>query len=129
MEHDSIDLAVQQGAVAVVAERYLPSSVPQVIVDDSREAFATICHALSGSPARAMDLIGITGSYGKNDHSVSSGCDTRRGWDSDWNIGQHRTKRWMRRGTMWQRLHATGDSSQMAGRNEGQQMPVLDNEC
>ena len=63
--HDSFDLAIQQGAVAIVTERLMPTALPQIVVQDTREAFASICHALSGTPANSLDLIGITGSYGK----------------------------------------------------------------
>ena len=63
--HELFDLAVERGAAAIIAERLLPTPLPQVIVDDTRVAFASLCHAISGEPASSIDLIGITGSYGK----------------------------------------------------------------
>jgi UDP-N-acetylmuramoyl-L-alanyl-D-glutamate--2,6-diaminopimelate ligase len=63
--HEHAAAAVTRGAVAVVAERLLPVSVPQWIVRDSREAIGRVCQALAGNPTRQLRTIGITGSAGK----------------------------------------------------------------
>src|SRR5438034_501668 len=43
--HERAAEALENGAVAVVAERLLPVTVPQVLVRDSRAAFARVCQA------------------------------------------------------------------------------------
>ena len=64
--HLYIERAVSAGASAVVIERPHPQiSVPQCIVPDSRAAFAKICMALKGWPARTLTVAGITGTNGK----------------------------------------------------------------
>ena len=64
--HQDVEQAIAQGAVAVVAERMLPTDVPTCIVEDTREAFALLCQALAGHPAQRLKMIGVTGSYGKS---------------------------------------------------------------
>src|SRR5262245_24748883 len=63
--HEHAAEAIEHGAHAVVAERLLPVSVPQVLVRDSRSAFARTCQALAGNPSRELRTIGITGTAGK----------------------------------------------------------------
>src|SRR5262249_579520 len=64
--HDFVAGAIGRGAVAVLAERYLPSAgVPVCVVPDSRAAFAQICQALAGFPSRKLKTIGVTGTNGK----------------------------------------------------------------
>ncbi|MFM2093832.1 MAG: hypothetical protein RIS70_956 [Planctomycetota bacterium] len=63
--HDWATTAVENGAVAVVVERYLPVRVPQCLVGDSRVAYGIICQALAGDPTSQMRTIGVTGSNGK----------------------------------------------------------------
>jgi len=63
--HEHAAEAIARGAVAVVAERLLPVEVPQVLVRDSRAAFARTCQALAGNPSRELRTIGITGTSGK----------------------------------------------------------------
>ncbi len=63
--HDFAAHAVEQGAVAVLAERPLPIDVPVFVVDDTREAYGRICHALVGHPTQHLRVIGVTGSHGK----------------------------------------------------------------
>ena len=70
VSQDLIELAIQRGAVAVLAERVIPCDAPQFLVDDVRQAFARVCQAVAGSPANAMHTLGITGSYGKTSTSV-----------------------------------------------------------
>jgi len=64
--HEAAPQAIERGATAVVAERLLPLSVPQVLVPDSRVALGRVCQALAGHPSRALTTIGITGSAGKS---------------------------------------------------------------
>ena len=52
-EHEQVDEAVRRGAVAVVTERLLPVTVPQCLVEDTREAYGRVCQALAGNPSLA----------------------------------------------------------------------------
>lgn len=63
--HDFAKEAVQRGATAVLAERPLPLGVPTCIVDDTRQAYGRVCHALAGDPTEHLRVAGITGTYGK----------------------------------------------------------------
>jgi len=68
--HEHAPAAIERGAVAVVAERMLPVETPQVLVRDTRAAFARVCQALAGHPSRELTTIGITGSSGKTVTSI-----------------------------------------------------------
>jgi UDP-N-acetylmuramoyl-L-alanyl-D-glutamate--2,6-diaminopimelate ligase len=68
--HEHAAAAIERGAVAVVAERLLPVETPQILVRDSRSAFARVCQALAGHPSRELATIGITGSAGKTVTSI-----------------------------------------------------------
>jgi UDP-N-acetylmuramoyl-L-alanyl-D-glutamate--2,6-diaminopimelate ligase len=57
--------AIERGAVALVVERPLEASVPQLVVDDVRAAMAVAADAFFGEPTRALELAGVTGTNGK----------------------------------------------------------------
>ncbi len=63
--HDYISAAVAAGAGAVVAERSVSTSVPVVIVRDARRAAELLAAAWYHHPARALQVVGITGTNGK----------------------------------------------------------------
>jgi UDP-N-acetylmuramoyl-L-alanyl-D-glutamate--2,6-diaminopimelate ligase len=63
--HDFAGAAVQNGAVAILAERPLPLDVPVIIVNDTARAMAVLGDAFYGQPTRKLHLIGITGTNGK----------------------------------------------------------------
>lgn len=63
--HEHAAEAIARGASAVVAERLLPIETPQILVRDSRVAFARVCQALAGNPSRGLATVGITGTAGK----------------------------------------------------------------
>ena len=67
--HRFIPQALQQGAMAVIAEErnnvQAPSDVPLVIVNNSRRALALLSDVFYGHPSRHLKLIGITGTKGK----------------------------------------------------------------
>ncbi len=63
--HDDADDAIRRGAAAILTERLLPVRVPNCVVEDSREAYGRICHALMDNPCNDMHVIGITGTHGK----------------------------------------------------------------
>ncbi len=64
--HQFIPNAIQNGALAVVGTRDLRlDDVPYFRVADAREALAYISAAFCGYPARALTVIGVTGTDGK----------------------------------------------------------------
>jgi UDP-N-acetylmuramoyl-L-alanyl-D-glutamate--2,6-diaminopimelate ligase len=63
--HAFAEQAVDAGAVALVVERELDISVPQLIVADSRRAMGVAADAVYGSPTRQLDVVGVTGTNGK----------------------------------------------------------------
>ncbi len=63
--HDHAAEAVANGAVALIVERRLPVQVPQLVVTDTRTAMARVAVAFRHDPARAMSVVGITGTNGK----------------------------------------------------------------
>src|SRR5690242_577496 len=63
--HDFADEAIAKGAVAVVVERPLDLSVPQVVVADSRAAMAPAADVFYGQPTHELDVVGVTGTNGK----------------------------------------------------------------
>ncbi len=63
--HDFAASAVQRGAAALLTERELGLGVPEVIVGDVRAAIAPAAAKLSGSPTKALTMVGITGTNGK----------------------------------------------------------------
>lgn len=63
--HDHVAEAIERGANAVVAERLLPTSVPCCVVPDTRDAYGRLCQHLAGLPHRGLELVGITGTFGK----------------------------------------------------------------
>ena len=63
--HDFAPQAVEKGASALVVERELPINVPQIMVEDAREAVSRIAAAFYGRPSDELTLIGITGTKGK----------------------------------------------------------------
>jgi UDP-N-acetylmuramoyl-L-alanyl-D-glutamate--2,6-diaminopimelate ligase len=67
--HQFISQAIQQGAMAVIAEKWEgpppPFDTPIIIVDDSRRALALLANAFFGHPSKRLKLIGITGTNGK----------------------------------------------------------------
>lgn len=63
--HEYAAQAVERGAKALVVERRLPVSVPQLIVKDSRYAMAVLANHFYDYPSHEMKVIGITGTNGK----------------------------------------------------------------
>lgn len=65
--HDFAAAAVEQGAIAVLAEReiQLPPPATLILVDDARKAMQCIVPCFFDYPSRSMRLIGITGTNGK----------------------------------------------------------------
>jgi len=63
--HDYVSEAEKNGASALVVEREVDSTLPQLIVKDSRYAMAMISCAYYQHPSRHMKVIGVTGTNGK----------------------------------------------------------------
>ncbi|MFA5889630.1 MAG: UDP-N-acetylmuramoyl-L-alanyl-D-glutamate--2,6-diaminopimelate ligase [Actinomycetota bacterium] len=63
--HDFAGRAVRDGAVALVVERDVNASVPQILVSSVRAAMGPMAAAFFGHPALDLTLIGITGTNGK----------------------------------------------------------------
>jgi murE/murF fusion protein len=63
--HAFVPAAIARGAAAVVVEHELDVAVPQLIVADGAAALGRLIARSLGDPARAMTLVGITGTNGK----------------------------------------------------------------
>lgn len=63
--HQFAAKAVENGAVAIVAERNLHLSVPTIIVPDTKRALAMLACTYYNYPTQQFKLIGITGTNGK----------------------------------------------------------------
>ncbi len=63
--HDFAAEAVERGAVALVVERPLGVSVPQVVVPDARIAMAAAADAFFAHPTEELQVAGVTGTNGK----------------------------------------------------------------
>jgi UDP-N-acetylmuramoyl-L-alanyl-D-glutamate--2,6-diaminopimelate ligase len=63
--HDYAPEAVERGAVALVVERPLELSVPQLVVSDARAAMAPAADEFFGHPTEELAVVGVTGTSGK----------------------------------------------------------------
>ncbi|HEY6179761.1 MAG TPA: UDP-N-acetylmuramoyl-L-alanyl-D-glutamate--2,6-diaminopimelate ligase, partial [Kofleriaceae bacterium] len=63
--HAFVPSAIERGAAAVVVEHPMEVAVPQVVVRDGARALGVLVARALGDPARAMTLVGITGTNGK----------------------------------------------------------------
>lgn len=63
--HDFAKSAVENGAVAIIAERNLEVDVPVIIVKDTYRATSVMADTYYGQPSQQLHLIGITGTNGK----------------------------------------------------------------
>jgi UDP-N-acetylmuramoyl-L-alanyl-D-glutamate--2,6-diaminopimelate ligase len=63
--HDFAAEAVQRGAAALVVERSLDVSVPQLVVADARNAMAVAADEFFGRPTKSLQVAGVTGTNGK----------------------------------------------------------------
>lgn len=72
--HDFAGQAVAAGASAVMGERRLDITAPQIVVDDARTAMAPAAAAIFDHPSRSLSLVGVTGTNGKTTvtHMVES---------------------------------------------------------
>ncbi|WP_239617369.1 UDP-N-acetylmuramoyl-L-alanyl-D-glutamate--2,6-diaminopimelate ligase [Cohnella mopanensis] len=63
--HDYAAQAISKGAAALLTNRELPISAPQLIVPNSRQALAQLADFFYGRPSHKLRPIGITGTNGK----------------------------------------------------------------
>jgi UDP-N-acetylmuramoyl-L-alanyl-D-glutamate--2,6-diaminopimelate ligase len=63
--HDHAAQAVEQGASALVVERWLDLDVPQVKVPSVRAVLGHVAAAVHDHPSRDLSVVGITGTNGK----------------------------------------------------------------
>lgn len=64
--HELASRAIDRGAKAIVVERPLALfHTPQILVEDSRQAYGEFCQHLVGLPSDHLPVIGIAGSAGK----------------------------------------------------------------
>jgi UDP-N-acetylmuramoyl-L-alanyl-D-glutamate--2,6-diaminopimelate ligase len=63
--HEWVPEAIENGAVAVIAERPLDVQVPLYVVPDSREALAVVSDEFWGRPTETLPVVGVTGTSGK----------------------------------------------------------------
>jgi UDP-N-acetylmuramyl-tripeptide synthetase len=66
--HKYIGTAIAKGAIAVVGQReglWLPTSVPYVLVEESRRALAELACAFYDFPTEKLFTVGVTGTNGK----------------------------------------------------------------
>ncbi len=63
--HDFAAQAIGAGAVALVVERALELSVPQLVVSDARAAMAVAADEFFEHPTAELDVVGVTGTNGK----------------------------------------------------------------
>jgi UDP-N-acetylmuramoyl-L-alanyl-D-glutamate--2,6-diaminopimelate ligase len=63
--HEFVNQAIHNGAVAIVVQRELNVSVPQVIVSNTRESMAILASRYYDNPSAKLKLIGVTGTNGK----------------------------------------------------------------
>ena len=69
--HNFVEEAIINGASAVVLEKEMPElNIPQIIVKNTRMAYATICSEFYGNPKNRLKIIGITGTNGKTSCSL-----------------------------------------------------------
>jgi UDP-N-acetylmuramoyl-L-alanyl-D-glutamate--2,6-diaminopimelate ligase len=63
--HEFAPQAVQAGAAALVVERALGQTVPEVLVRSARDAMAPIASRFFGDPTATLRVVGVTGTNGK----------------------------------------------------------------
>lgn len=63
--HDYTDQAIENGAVAIIAEKDMAASVPVIVVPDTTRAMAMLAVTFYDDPTSKLPLIGVTGTNGK----------------------------------------------------------------
>lgn len=63
--HDCVEKAREYGACALIVEREVDSSLPQIKVKNSRKAMSTVASNFYGNADKKLRIIGVTGTNGK----------------------------------------------------------------
>ncbi len=63
--HTFLQSAYENGAAAAVVEYFVDCPIPQILVENSREAMAFFSATFYGNPAEKLKMIGVTGTNGK----------------------------------------------------------------
>lgn len=63
--HQFVEQAVQNGAVAILAQKTVETNVPVSYVRDTNRAMAIIGNTFYSNPTHSLNLVGITGTNGK----------------------------------------------------------------
>jgi UDP-N-acetylmuramoyl-L-alanyl-D-glutamate--2,6-diaminopimelate ligase len=79
--------AVSRGAVAVVAEKAMPSQVPFFKVSNAHKALALMAANFYGRPAQELTLLGVTGTNGKTTTTLLLEAITTAAYSSTGVIG------------------------------------------
>jgi len=64
--HEFASRAVSAGAAALLCQRAIDVSVPQLIVEDVRASMGAAASAIYGHPSRQLTVVGVTGTSGKS---------------------------------------------------------------
>ena len=62
--------AIAHGACGILTEQFLPSSVPQCIVSNVRDAYGRLSMELAGRPCDKILTIGVVGTHGKTSSAL-----------------------------------------------------------
>lgn len=76
--HDLAEQAVEAGAVALLVERRLSTSIPQIVVTDTRQTQGIVSAAFWGFPSDDLLLVAVTGTNGKTTTSHMLGAILRQ---------------------------------------------------
>ncbi|MBR7552795.1 UDP-N-acetylmuramoyl-L-alanyl-D-glutamate--2,6-diaminopimelate ligase [Allobacillus sp. GCM10007491] len=63
--HDYTEQATRNGAIAIIAEKQVETSVPVIQVPDTSKAMAQLADYFYGHPSSQLNVIGVTGTNGK----------------------------------------------------------------
>lgn len=63
--HDFVDDVVSRGAPAVCVTHSVTRDVPELVVDDTRQALGPLASSVHGDPSGDLAVVGVTGTNGK----------------------------------------------------------------
>lgn len=63
--HNYFQEAISNGAVALIVERFLPTNITQIKVNNVRQIISIICSNFYDNPQTKLKIIGVTGTNGK----------------------------------------------------------------